>query len=262
MALLQKSFKGEIQIPTWLIISKTILIPKNTNTHLEKNYRPIACLNITYLVYTSMLNHFLDDHCTSNDIITVEQAGGKKGSWGCADQLLINKMVLDEVRKYKRNLFMMWFDYQKAFDSIPHQWLFKSLKLVKVPTELIRSIENLSKSWSTKVELQTKEHVSVSNLIKYLTGILQGDCLSLLLCSLRQSTLPPFKHTMRWLQHWTTHLLFVGDLKTYTSSQTFAHKQLDLITQFTNDIGMCFGVDKCAYTCKRERRKQLAQNWK
>ena len=103
-----------------------------------------------------MLNHFLDDHCTSNDIITVEQAGGKKGSWGCADQLLINKMVLDEVHKYKRNLFMMWFGYQKAFDSIPHQWLFESLKLAKVPTELFRSIENLSKSWSTKVELQTK----------------------------------------------------------------------------------------------------------
>ena len=43
-----------------------------------------------------------------------------------------------------------------------------------------------------------------------------------------------------------THLLFVDDLKTYASSQTIAHKQLDLITQFTNDIGMWFGVDKCA----------------
>ena len=110
LTLMQKSFKKEIHIPTWLIMSKTILIPKNTNTHLEKNYRPIACLNITYKIYTSMLNHFLVDHCTSNDIITVEQAGGKKGSWGCADQLLINKMVLDEIRKHKRNLFMMWFD--------------------------------------------------------------------------------------------------------------------------------------------------------
>ena len=43
------------------------------------------------------------------------------------------------------------------------------------------------------------------------------------------------------------HLLFVADLKTYASSQTIAHKQLDLISQFTNDIGMRFGVDKCAY---------------
>ena len=33
-------------------------------------------------------------------------------------------------------------------------------------------------------------------------------------------------------------MLFVDDLKTYASSQTIAHKQLELIKQFTNGIGM------------------------
>ena len=98
--LYNKAFKQEIDIPEWLIVSKTILLPKNKNTHLEKNYRPIACLNTMYKIYTGMLNVFIEDHCSTNDIITLEQAGGKKGSWGCSDQLLINKMVLDEVRKY------------------------------------------------------------------------------------------------------------------------------------------------------------------
>ena len=53
-----------------------------------------------------------------------------------------------------------------------------------------------------------------------------------------------------------THLLFVDDLKTYASSQTIAHKQLDLITQFTNDTGMCFGVDKCAYLYMEKGKKK------
>ena len=67
-------------------------------------------------VYTAILNNFLEDHCTTNDIITVEQAGGKRGSWGCVDQLLIDKMVQEEVSNYRRSIFMMWFDYKKAFD--------------------------------------------------------------------------------------------------------------------------------------------------
>ena len=29
-----------------------------------------------------------------NNIVTTEQAGGKRGVWGCLEQLLINKTVL------------------------------------------------------------------------------------------------------------------------------------------------------------------------
>ena len=90
---------------------KTIFLPKNQVTEAAKHYRPIACLNITYKLYTSLLNTFLEDHCAVNIIITVE-AGGRKHSWGCTDQLLINKMVLDQVKKQRKKLLMMPFDYR------------------------------------------------------------------------------------------------------------------------------------------------------
>ena len=172
---------GSIAMPQWLITSKTNLIPKNADTHLVKNYRPIACQNTTYKLYTGIINQFIEDHCLSNDIITLEQAGGKKGSWGCTDQLLINKMVLDEVRKSRRNIFTMCFDYRKAFDSIPHIWLFESLRLAKLPEEIIKAVQSLGEKWATEIYIQTKEIVSVTDVIRYLTAILQGDCLSLLL---------------------------------------------------------------------------------
>ena len=44
-----------------------------------------------------------------------------------------------------------------------------------------------------------------------------------------------------------THLLFVDDLKTYASNKKEAMEQLGVITEFTRDIGMEFGADKCAY---------------
>ena len=67
-----------------------------------------------YKIYTGIINNFLEDHCSINDIITLEQAGGKKGSLGCADQPLINKMILEQVRNDRKILPMMWFNYKKS----------------------------------------------------------------------------------------------------------------------------------------------------
>ena len=255
MELYSKVFKQEIDIPEWLIVSKSILLPKNKDTHMEKNYRPIACLNTMYKIYTGMLNLFIEDHCISNEVVTIEQAGGKKGSWGCSDQLLINKMVLDEVRRYRRNLFCMWFDYRKAFDSIPHTWLFEALALAKVPQIIIQAVERMAEKWKTEISLQSNSGVSVANFIDYLTGILQGDCLSLILFVL---CVNPLSHLLKDTEGYLTgepgqrstpitHLLFVDDLKTFAKNEQMARQQLDIITTFTNDIGMRFGADKCAF---------------
>ena len=267
LSLLQKAFQNEIEIPAWLVTSMTVLLPKNTDTHQAKNYRPIACLNTTYKLFTGILNTFIEDHCTYNNIITLEQAGGKKGSWGCIDQLLINKMIMDEVRVHRRNLFVMYFDYRKAFDSISHTWLFEALKLAKVPEQITNVIKSLTIKWSTKVGLQTKETSSITDIIRYLTGLLQGDCLSLLLFIL---CINPLSHLLNnecegylvgpsgTRNTKITNLLFVDDLKTYSTSKSSAMKQLEIITGFTNDIGMQFGEDKCAYVnIEKGMRKQL-----
>ena len=44
-----------------------------------------------------------------------------------------------------------------------------------------------------------------------------------------------------------THNFFVDDLKLYSSTINVAKKQVDLVTQFSNDICMDFGTNKCAY---------------
>ena len=118
--LFGKTFKGEGELPIWLATASTVLLPKNNDTHAAKNYRPIALLNIMYKLYTSCINSFLSDHLLWNNIITPEQAGGKQGVWGTTEQLLINKSILNDARKHRRNLITVWLDYEKAFDSDPH----------------------------------------------------------------------------------------------------------------------------------------------
>ena len=173
--------KGQMQVPQWLSLTKTNLLPKNANTHKPENYRPIALQNNLYKVYTSILNHFITDHCQENNIISIEQAGGQKGSWGCTDQLLMNKTLMEEIIKGRKNALCIWLDYKKAFDSVPHSWLLKSLELAKVPPLVIKAIERLTQTWSMNAYLRTPNGDITTDEIKYRRGILQGDSLSVIL---------------------------------------------------------------------------------
>ena len=64
------------------------------------------------------MNNLLQDHCQRNYIITNKQARGKKEVWGCLEQLLINRIILEEVTENRCSLITMWLDYQKAFDGV------------------------------------------------------------------------------------------------------------------------------------------------
>ena len=101
--LFKEVSKGR-DLPEWLIKTRTTLAAKNEETRNRKNYRPIPCENILMKTYTGTLALLLEEHLRDNNIIAPEQAGAKKGTWGCTDQLLINRVVTDEVTKGRRNV--------------------------------------------------------------------------------------------------------------------------------------------------------------
>ena len=55
-----------------------------------------------------------------HNLFPIEQKVCRKGSHGCEDQLLINKMVLENTKAKHCNLSTAWIDYKKAFDSMSH----------------------------------------------------------------------------------------------------------------------------------------------
>ena len=178
---------------------------------------------------------------------------GENRIWGTTKQLLINKNILKEAKTLKRNIYTVWLDHEKTFDSITHEWLLRSLKLAKVPPQLLSAIENLTKHWAAIASLHGTNESVITDIIKYLNGIFQGDTLSVLLFVL---CLNPLSFLLQNLEgysygtsrnHTQTHNFFVDDLKLYASSISILKKQLDLVTTLSNDIGMKFDQDKCTY---------------
>ena len=88
--------------------------------------------------------------------------------------------------------------------------------------------------------------------IKYLRGIFQGDSLSVLLfilcvdpLSFLLNSLTGYKMGLNGKRTTNiTNLFFVDDLKPYATNLNQMKLLLDLVTQFSNDIGMKFGESK------------------
>ena len=91
----------------------------------------------------------------------------------------------------------------------------------------------------------------MNETINFLKGIFQGDSLSVILFNLSVKTLSLKQRKAYAAGNETNiniiHNFFVDDLKLYAGTINNFIKLQDIATTFPKDIGMKFGVDKCAY---------------
>ena len=71
----------------------------------------------------------MKEYIDINNLIPEEQKGCASDSLRCIDQLLIDTMVMCDAKNNQKKLSMAWIDYAKAYDSIPHTWIVKCLRL-------------------------------------------------------------------------------------------------------------------------------------
>ena len=95
-----------------------------------------------------------------------------------------------------------------------------------------------------------------SSEIEYLKGILQGDMLSLTLLVLSVNPLSFMLHKEEGYKIAKeeritnlSYLFFVDDLKLYALNLEKLIALLEIVIQFSQDVGMVFRESKCAYQC-------------
>ena len=180
-----------------------------------------------YKIISSVINIRLLKHLSSNNLKPDEQKGCSPNTYGCIDQLLIDAMILDDAKIRQKNLSVAWIDYRKAYDSIPHDWLIKSLEIHKFDQTIIAFIKYTMSIWATTLNINMANETITTNKININAGIFQGDSpsglyfitsLLPLTWLLNQSKLGYRVRKTPTTNHLINHLMFVDDLKLYASN--------------------------------------------
>ena len=182
------------------------------------------------------------------------QLGAVEGVLGTGDQLIIDRCIMEEVKQHHHNLAVAFYDYEKAYDKVHHDWMIRVYDWIGIPRNVIRLIVDLMSKWKTRLEILNGSEKMTGRWIKILYGFLQGDSYSpvgfciteILVCILLQHSTgyrmgEPGNHVIK-----RTHSLFVDDLKVYQESHKALKIVNEIIVQASHDTGACYGVSKCA----------------
>ena len=143
---------------------------------------------------------------------------------------------------------MVWIDYRKTYDMVPHSSIEKSMEMCGVADSISHLLSKSMKNWET-ILMAGNEKLARVNIQR---GIFQGDSLS---PSLFVIGLIPLSHTLRKVnagyqlgkgQHKKINHLFMDDLKLYGNSKKEAERLTNVVRIFSTDIAMEFGISKCA----------------
>ncbi|KAJ3641331.1 hypothetical protein Zmor_027843 [Zophobas morio] len=243
-ALLQKIndvIKGE-QMPEFFTVGFTELHSKGGNTEDASNYRPITHLPAIYKIITRCVYQKIFQHYSCYNILADEQCGGRKDCYGVRKALVIDSVALDqeEVQGY-------YVDFKKAFDSVPHDWILKVLRIYKVNEDLVKFLENGMSKWKTRIHLKPNILTSTIQLKK---GVFQGDSTSVILF---WTAINPLSFALRAtnvglkLRHGSTllsHVLYMDDLKLYASNPENLRTNYNEVEKFTKAISMTINTKK------------------
>ena len=182
------------------------------------NYRPVSltsviCKLLESLVRDALLQHFLD-----NDLLTSDQFGFLPGK-SCALQLLVVMEEWLEVLDRRGAVDVVYLDFQKAFDRVPHQRLLSKLKAYGVGGNLLQWISAFLSNRRQRVVVEGKH----SSWMEVSSGIPQGSVLGPLLFLVYINDLPS--------NVGSCSKLFADDTKLYREVS-----DVDDMAQLQNDV--------------------------
>ena len=161
-----------------------ILIYNKGDKKVASNFRPITMQLVFTKVYSSLIrNRIYKFPLESNYIESQTQKRFSSDISRSTAYWIIN--LYNKHAGKKRQALITLLELQNAFGKVDHHWLLKVLDCHYVPVELKSLIKNyyLNCAISTRTGNYSTEPILVRK------GVLQGDCLSLLIFNMVKNTL-------------------------------------------------------------------------
>ena len=138
--------------PTQWTMAKLFTIFKGGDPKDPGNYRGINIMAALPKLYDSIITTRLQRWFSSDE----EQAGAKKGR-GCEEQILALRLLIDIARKEKGTLYVLFVDFEKAYDRVDRKKLIELLKSMGCGSNMTQAIEHSLKSTTSVINNMSVE---------------------------------------------------------------------------------------------------------
>ena len=166
-------WKGE-EVPEDWTKGVIIRIPKKGDLTDCNNWRGITLLSVPSKILAKIIIQRISNAVDNK--LRKEQAGFRKHR-GCIDQIFALRNIIEQCIEWQRQLYVNFVDFEKAFDSIHRESLWKILRNYGIPCKLVHLIKSFYNNFRCSVR-----HNDTFFDIK--TGVRQGCVMSAVLFNL------------------------------------------------------------------------------
>ena len=165
-------------------------IPKTGNLLLKSNWRPITILTTLGKLLEKIVHFQTNTYLNLNEILSYDHHGFRQG-YSTSSAIFEFLTNIYEAKVTDKITGCIYVDYQKAFDTINHNILFKKLELYGFSTPCIKWFKSYL---SDRTQVTKCENTYLSTTRAITIGMPQGSTLGLLLFILYVNDLYHIKH--------------------------------------------------------------------
>ena len=212
---------------------------KGGNSKRPENYRPISLTCICCKMMERILVSYIVTHLEDFDLFSQNQHGFRR-HLSCESQLILLYQDATASIDKKKSLDLVFIDFSKAFDRVPHNLLIRKLETYNLDRNVLGWIKAFLSHRTQRVMVGN----SYSDEISVTSGVPQGSVLGPILFLLYINDLPDtIDCQIR---------LYADDVVLYTevvSNEEFSYQlqtNIDRLSQWCSKWKMSINIDKCA----------------
>ena len=220
----------------WRDASITALFKKGNRSD-PGNYRPVSLTSIICKIMESIIKDKIVEHLQKFKLLNDSQHGFIKGK-SCLTNLLEYLENVTKVLDEGDPLDVIYLDFAKAFDKVPHKRLIKKLEAHGISGNVSRWIKN----WLTDRRQRVNINGKISNWADVLSGVPQGSVLGPLLFLIYINDIDDGIMSKIWK--------FADDTKICKNIKNerdveILRNDLKQLYKWSEDWQMLFNLDKC-----------------